>query len=126
MSSVATTQPITIPHRNHHVGDRVTYWCTDTPDGVPLRLVGDVTSTASWTFTVTWDGGHGTARFAHNHEPDTLRPATPADERDALTLTVRATVAADYRRTLAAHPHWPDNIRNVLDQRATDLLGPRR
>lgn len=128
MTATATTMPlppVAGPIHHHHVGDRVTWLYTDEHDQ-QQRVVGTVTHSNTWTFVVRWDEQRGEARFAHNHEPDTLRAATAHDERDALTRTTRATVAAELRRLADTHTVWPGEVRRALLARATELTGSPR
>lgn len=121
----APLPPIGTTIRRHHPGDRLTWLYLDHNDRY-TRVVGTVTHSNTWTFVCRWDEGKGEARFAHNHEPDLLRPATPADEHDAFTAVTRATVAAELRRLADTHTTWPTDVRTVLRRRAADLTGSSR
>jgi hypothetical protein len=81
-----------LPVQNYHVNDRVTW----TNNG--HTLLGVVTSSDDYTFTVTWINSNRSARFTHDREPDTLRPTQP-DEKPP-------TAADLLRQFVLDHPHW--------------------
>ena len=130
MTTVETTRPLPpagsappppagLAPQKFRVGDRVTYMCTDHPDG-PTQMVGDVTASNSWLFDVRWAGGDGTGRFAHGHEPDTLRPAADGDAPDVRQRVARA-AARELLRLVELHPLWPPDVQRALRARATEL-----
>jgi hypothetical protein len=124
--STTRTQPLpgVHPHITHRSGDRISA-LVELPAG-RRRLVGDITRSTYWTFNVRWMDGHGEATFAHGHEPDHLRPATAADEHDAITAVTRHSIAADYLRMADQHPRWPGEVQHALRHRAAQLTGDTR
>lgn len=114
----------TRPHRTYRPGDRLSI-PVDLPDGT-RRLVGDITESNYWIFTIRWTGGEGVARYTHGHEPDGTRFATPADERDGVTRDLRHAAAAEMFRMADNHPRWPAPVLHALRLRAAELTGDTR
>lgn len=110
------------PPVTYRLGDLVTN-VFETAPAVWRRHVGTVTASDSLTFTISWRGTDKQARYSHDHEPDTLRHATPADEHAAVHHTERAAAADELRRQARAHPHWPADILRALHLRAHQLTG---
>lgn len=109
------------PPTTYRVRDRVTNVFT-AAGGDVRRYVGSVVASDALTFTVQWSTGEQ-ARYSHTHEPDTLRRATVADEREALTFNDRVARADELRRAADRHPHWPAEVLRALRGRAVDLTG---
>ncbi len=116
---IAPPPPPGPPAVRFHVGLRVSD-LLDMPGG-PRRLVGDVVDSNTWLFSVRWTGGEGTARYAHTHEPHTLRPATAADEDATGDRRDRCAAVAELRRQMRQHPLWPVEVRDALRARIADL-----
>lgn len=134
MTAATTPRRVTHrdPHRHTHYGSPVTYHVgdritdrVDMPDG-PHRLLGDVIDTGSWLFRVRWVGSHSVAVYAHGHEPDTLRFATPDDERDHITRDARHLAAGELRRIADRHGDWTAAVLHALRLRAAELTGDTR
>lgn len=124
--SIHDTQPIPaangMPAIHYRIGDQITDLRED-HTGQRRRYVGTVIASGPILFDVRWTGGHGVARYAHDHEPPTLRRATAGDERAAMQHTERASIAAELRRLAQTQTTWPGEVRRHLATRAAEIVG---